>query len=74
MSLSSPWKVDTFKVSTDPDFEKKLVDVVGLYLNPPARAVVFSFDEKTQGLGRRPRGRLRPSPGVHRAPRVEPGA
>ena len=28
-----PWKVDTFKISTDPDFEKKLVDVVGLYLN-----------------------------------------
>lgn len=43
-----PWKVDTFKVSNDPHFEDKLVDVVGLYLNPPARAVVFSFDEKTQ--------------------------
>jgi len=43
-----PWKVATFKVSTDPRFEEKLVDVVGLYLNPPARAVVFSFDEKTQ--------------------------
>jgi transposase len=43
-----PWKVDTFKVSNDPHFEAKLVDVVGLYLNPPARAAVFSFDEKTQ--------------------------
>jgi transposase len=43
-----PWRVETFKVSTDPDFEEKLVDVVGLYLNPPERAVVFSFDEKTQ--------------------------
>ncbi len=43
-----PWKVDTFKLSTDPHFEEKLVDVVGLYLNPPARAVVFSYDEKTQ--------------------------
>lgn len=43
-----PWKVDTFKLSTDPDFEAKLVDVVGLYLDPPARAAVFSFDEKTQ--------------------------
>lgn len=43
-----PWKVDTFKLSTDPDFETKLVDVVGLYLDPPERAVVFSFDEKTQ--------------------------
>lgn len=43
-----PWRVDTFKLSNDPEFEKKLVDVVGLYLNPPERAVVFSFDEKTQ--------------------------
>jgi transposase len=43
-----PWKVDTFKISNDPRFEEKLVDVVGLYLNPPARAAVFSFDEKTQ--------------------------
>jgi transposase len=43
-----PWKVHTFKVSNDPDFEHKIVDVVGLYLNPPERAVVFSFDEKTQ--------------------------
>ena len=43
-----PWRVDTFKVSNDPHFEEKLVDVVGLYMNPPARAVVFSFDEKTQ--------------------------
>ena len=43
-----PWKTDTFKVSSDPHFEEKLVDVVGLYMNPPERAVVFSFDEKTQ--------------------------
>ncbi|MCA1696379.1 MAG: IS630 family transposase, partial [Actinobacteria bacterium] len=43
-----PWKVDTFKISNDPRFEEKLVDVLGLYLNPPKRAVVFSFDEKTQ--------------------------
>ena len=43
-----PWRVDNFKLSNDPHFEEKLVDVVGLYLNPPARAVVFSFDEKTQ--------------------------
>src|SRR5690242_18819250 len=43
-----PWKMETFKVSTDPRLEEKLVDVVGLYLNPPARAVVFSYDEKTQ--------------------------
>ena len=43
-----PWMVETFKLSNDPNFEDKLVDVVGLYLNPPERAVVFSFDEKTQ--------------------------
>jgi len=43
-----PWKIDTFKVSNDPRFEDKLVDVDGLYLDPPAKAVVFSFDEKTQ--------------------------
>jgi transposase len=43
-----PWRIETFKISDDPDFEAKLVDVVGLYLDPPKRAVVFSFDEKTQ--------------------------
>src|SRR3954463_1928874 len=47
-----PWKVDGFKLSTDPDFEDKLVDVVGLYVDPPAKAVVFSFDEKTAGAAR----------------------
>jgi transposase len=43
-----PWRVDTFKLSNDPDFEAKLVDVVGLYLDPPQRAVVLCVDEKTQ--------------------------
>ncbi len=43
-----PWRVKSFKISNDPHFEDKLVDVVGLYLDPPERAVVFSFDEKTQ--------------------------
>ena len=43
-----PWQTTTFKISNDPDFEDKLVDVVGLYMNPPERAVVYSFDEKTQ--------------------------
>jgi len=43
-----PWRVETFKLSSDPEFEDKLVDVVGLYMNPPERAVVLSFDEKTQ--------------------------
>jgi transposase len=35
-----PWKVNTFKISNDPRFEEKLVDVVGLYLNPPSRSGV----------------------------------
>lgn len=43
-----PWKRATFKVSTDPNFEAKLVDVVGVYRNPPEHAAVFCFDEKTQ--------------------------
>jgi transposase len=43
-----PWKVDTFKISADPDFEKNLVDVVGLYLNPraPRGAVSSSGGER----------------------------
>ena len=43
-----PHRVDYFKISTDPQFVEKLRDVVGLYLNPPERAVVFSVDEKSQ--------------------------
>jgi transposase len=43
-----PWKVDTFKLSTDPKFEQKLVDIVALYMDPPDHAAVFCFDEKTQ--------------------------
>ncbi len=43
-----PWQVATFKLSNDPDFEAKLVDVVGLYLDPPERAVVLCVDEKSQ--------------------------
>ena len=43
-----PHLVKTFKVSNDPKFEEKLVDVVGLYLNPPDNAIVLSFDEKSQ--------------------------
>lgn len=42
-----PHLVKTFKVSNDPRFEEKLRDVVGLYLNPPERALVISADEKT---------------------------
>ena len=39
-----------FKVSNDPHFEEKLRDVVGLYLNPPDKAVVFCVDEKSSIL------------------------
>ena len=43
-----PWKVETFKFSTDPELEAKIRDVVGLYLDPPTNAVVVCIDEKTQ--------------------------
>ena len=43
-----PWRVETFKLSNDPRFEAKLVDVVGLYLDPPESAVVLCVDEKSQ--------------------------
>jgi len=43
-----PHKVKTFKLSNDKRFEEKLVDVVGLYLNPPEKAVVLAMDEKSQ--------------------------
>jgi transposase len=43
-----PHRTDTFKLSSDPRFEEKLADVVGLYLNPPERAIVLSMDEKSQ--------------------------
>jgi len=43
-----PWRRETFKFSTDPELEAKVRDVVGLYLNPPEKAVVLSIDEKSQ--------------------------
>ena len=43
-----PHRVTTFKLSTDPAFVDKLTDVVGLYLNPPDKAVVLGLDEKSQ--------------------------
>ena len=42
-----PHRVETFKLSTDKRFEEKLIDVVGLYLNPPKRAIVLCMDEKS---------------------------
>ncbi|MCA1677542.1 MAG: IS630 family transposase [Actinobacteria bacterium] len=43
-----PHRVKTFKLSNDRRFEEKLVDIVGLYLNPPENAVVLCMDEKSQ--------------------------
>jgi len=43
-----PHRVRTFKLSNDPRFTEKLTDVVGLYLNPPEKALVLSVDEKSQ--------------------------
>jgi transposase len=43
-----PHRVRQFKLSNDPDFVTKLRDVVGLYVDPPAHAVVLSVDEKSQ--------------------------
>lgn len=50
-----PHQVKMWVESRDPDFEAKMVDIVGLYLNPPENALVLSVDEKTsiQALGRK---------------------
>ncbi len=44
----APHRMRTFKLSTDPRFTEKLTDVVGLYLNPPEKALVLCVDEKSQ--------------------------
>ncbi|MDP6664447.1 MAG: IS630 family transposase [SAR202 cluster bacterium] len=43
-----PHRTETFKLSTDPLFVEKVRDIVGLYLNPPDRALVMCVDEKSQ--------------------------
>jgi transposase len=43
-----PHRIETFKLSTDPHFIEKLTDVVGVYLNPPDKAIVLCVDEKSQ--------------------------
>jgi transposase len=43
-----PHRVEKFKLSNDPNFEAKVRDVVGLYLNPPDRALVLCVDEKSR--------------------------
>lgn len=49
-----PHRLEHYVTSDDPDFETKAADVIGLYLHPPANAVVFSVDEKShmQALNR----------------------
>jgi transposase len=43
-----PHRSETFKLSTDPQFVEKVRDIVGLYLDPPEKALVICVDEKTQ--------------------------
>ena len=43
-----PHRVESFKFSRDPDFDRKMAEVVGLYLDPPERALVLCVDEKSQ--------------------------
>jgi transposase len=43
-----PHRVETFKFSKDPELKEKVVDIVGLYLNPPEQALVLGVDEKSQ--------------------------
>ena len=53
-----PHRTETFKLSRDPKFLEKMTDVVGLYLNPPQKAIVLCVDEKSQiqALDRTPPG------------------
>src|SRR6266700_766947 len=43
-----PHRIESFKISNDPEFAAKLEDIVGLYLDPPEHALVLSVDEKSQ--------------------------
>lgn len=44
----TPHRLKSFKISNDPGFAEKVIDIVGLYMNPPDNAAVLSVDEKTQ--------------------------
>jgi transposase len=70
-----PHRTKVFKLSSDPDFEAKFWDVIGLYLDPPERALVLCCDEKTQiqALQLEPTGvAVGPGPPAHRNPRLLP--
>jgi hypothetical protein len=43
-----PHRLETFEISNDPNFEERFWDVIGLYLDPPERAMVLCCDEKSQ--------------------------
>lgn len=43
-----PHQIKSFKISKDPNFEEKLEDIIGLYLNPPKKSIIFCIDEKSQ--------------------------
>jgi hypothetical protein len=69
-----PHRIETFKLSTAPQFIEKLRELVGLYVAPPERAVVFSFEEKSQiqALDRTQRsGAISTSGTVRRSTRVD---
>ena len=60
-----PWRAESFKFSTDPRLEAKVRDVIGLYLNPPDKAVVLCVDEKPQAQAlERAAPVLPPRPGI----------
>ena len=64
-----PHRLETFKLSADPDFVAKVRDVAGLYMNQPDRALVLCVDEKSQiqALGRsQPVLPMRPGPATRR--------
>ena len=68
-----PHRTETFKLSADPFFIEKVRDIVGLYLDPPDRALVLCVDEKSQmqALDRtRPLLPLRPGQVERRAPMI----
>ena len=73
-----PWRLTTFKRSADPEFEAKLRDVVGLYMDPPDKAFVLSVDELGSDRGAVPGFRSgpfpRPARRTRRAPHDAPGS
>ena len=71
-----PHVTESFKISPDPQLIEKVRDVVGLYMNPPTNAAVFSFDEKSQIQALERAQRILPMGGdlLGGGPRHRPGA